>query len=811
MSAVLPPIVCPGELPPRIWRVLPWVVVVLLIRTSEYLLESISPSSRKSQPLRIVPVPTMLLPVDAPGPQAQPAPPGRRAVSESAHPGSSLTALVNTSADKNSIPHLIHNYPLAADEAALIWKPHVGTWLTSNVGQVVDASTRANFSPFTGCPNGCGSTGTCDERLGVCRCSSGSTGPRCEETQRWTCNSPDGRYMWSRCAGECDERYGYCYCGQRATYPDRPLLQCEPIGIEDQVSPWKLDPRNRGERHPWSAIWGRSSSGSSTQKGAGWCDANASVGEIPAAKCACRYDGRDGYLCQHKVAMYCLNQCSFHGRCEHGFCICEDGWWGIDCSIPRQRTAPSAVGTASSSNTHEESRTTLPFAHPGAKQVRPLIYVYEMPQRFTTDVLQRRHDKHFCVHRTYLKGNRTEFAYGIYQGYVLEVLMHEWLLSSPHRTLDPSLADWFYVPVYATCAMAIAIFETPHTQPMTKFRTARASALYMGALEHIRSTLPYWNASGGRDHIWTFGYDEGACFAPKEIWPSLLISHWGNTMSKHNRCTTTYGADRWDPPYDPPTGLPLGSLIGKHPCYDPEKDIVMPSFREMTTFLPEDARQRKRARKNLFFFSGDLGSPAGARNAGPHVSPNYSLGIRQAVYRAAVASNATDVEVIGHLERDWWHVKYHAKMHGSTFCGAFPGDGWSGGISSAIFAGCIPLIIMDGIELPFENVLDYRAFSVRIAEADVARWPAILRQISADRVKQLQVGLAKVRSRFGYSSLARNELRMQIAREKSDLLPYLDALKQANEKDEDALQTVLRILLYRAALRRGQRRVSTNA
>lgn len=49
-------------------------------------------------------------------------------------------------------------------------------------------------------------------------------------------------------------------------------------------------------------------------------------------------------------------------------------------------------------------------------------------------------------------------------------------------------------------------------------------------------------------------------------------------------------------------------------------------------------------------------------------------------------------------------------MHNATFCGAFPGDGWSGGISSAVFAGCVPVIVMDGIELPFENVLNYEAF-----------------------------------------------------------------------------------------------------
>ena len=175
-----------------------------------------------------------------------------------------------------------------------------------------------------------------------------------------------------------------------------------------------------------------------------------------------------------------------------------------------------------------------------------------------------------------------------------QVMLHEWLLASPHRTSDPHEADWFYVPVYATCAMVTAIFTTPdrclhlhggerlcncticrgttlippvaplaipiartvpapyphHTRsllscstvgtvrrsPQWRYRAALASALYMGAYEHVRQAFPFWNASGGVDHIWTFGYDEGGCFAPREVWPSLIISHWGNTMSKHNRC-----------------------------------------------------------------------------------------------------------------------------------------------------------------------------------------------------------------------------------------------------------------------------------
>ena len=708
----------------------------------------------------------------------------------------------------------LHARPLKSDEAATIWQPHIGNWLSNNVGRKMG---RAAPPAVRGCPGGCGTDGTCDAMLGVCRCVSGRTGAHCERDEHYRCNADDGRYLWSRCAGECDTRHGYCYCGSRGTYPDRPLLQCEPIGIEKEVAPWKVEPRNAAERYPWAAIWGKSATPGKTGAKAGWCDANASTWELPIAKCACRYDGRDGYLCQHEVAMFCLNQCSFRGRCVHGFCVCAAGWWGVDCSIPaddNSATAASAdidpedpLGVAQLGLTDaaaSENSAAAELAAPSAATppLRPLIYVYEMPPAFTTDQLVRRHDKMFCAHRTYLKGNKSQYAYGIYQGYVLEVILHEWLLSSPHRTLDPSKADWFYVPVYGSCAMVTAIFTTPNTI-FPKYRTALASKLYAGAYEHIKTQWPYWNASGGKDHIWTFGYDEGGCFAPAPLWPSMIISHWGNTMSKHNRCTTTYDADRWDPPFDPPTKLPLSSLIGSHPCYDPQKDLIMPSFRELTTFLPKDLTRRELPRKALFFFSGDLGSPKGAVNAGPHVSPNYSLGIRQAVYRSALAANAEDVKVVGHFQKDYWHVKYHGAMHNATFCGAFPGDGWSGGISSAVFAGCVPVIVMDGIEMPFENVLHYPSFSVRIKEADVPRLPEILRSIPKQKVEQLQAGLSLVRSRFGYASLAINELRLAKGHgvEPHD---YLGKLEEHNARREDALDTVMRVLLYRAAKRKGE-------
>ena len=51
------------------------------------------------------------------------------------------------------------------------------------------------------------------------------------------------------------------------------------------------------------------------------------------------------------------------------------------------------------------------------------------------------------------------------------------------------------------------------------------------AMERVRSTLPYWNASKGlpgSDHIFLFSHDEGGCFAPQPVADAaIILSHWG--------------------------------------------------------------------------------------------------------------------------------------------------------------------------------------------------------------------------------------------------------------------------------------------
>jgi hypothetical protein len=55
-------------------------------------------------------------------------------------------------------------------------------------------------------------------------------------------------------------------------------------------------------------------------------------------------------------------------------------------------------------------------------------------------------------------------------------------------------------------------------------------------------------------------------------------------------------------------------------------------------------------------------------------------------------------------------------MGDAQFCFAPAEDGFSKRVVEAAAFGCIPVIVQDGTEMPFEEVLPYDQFSVRVSE-----------------------------------------------------------------------------------------------
>ena len=69
--------------------------------------------------------------------------------------------------------------------------------------------------------------------------------------------------------------------------------------------------------------------------------------------------------------------------------------------------------------------------------------------------------------------------------------------------MDPYEADFFFVPVYVSCN-----FSSVNGLPAI----AHARPLLASAVAAISREFPFWNRSGGADHIFVASHDYGACF-----------------------------------------------------------------------------------------------------------------------------------------------------------------------------------------------------------------------------------------------------------------------------------------------------------
>ncbi|XP_078440499.1 putative glucuronoxylan glucuronosyltransferase F8H [Wolffia australiana] len=477
---------------------------------------------------------------------------------------------------------------------------------------------------------------------------------------------------------------------------------------------------------------------------------------------------------------------------NNGKTQCDRGWYGIDCSIPSTqsplgewprwlRPAAAIIRGRNPESQKLENITVI------VNKRRPLIYVYDLPPEFNGHLLEGRHFKFDCVNRFYSDRNRTQWTTQLYGS---QISLYESILASPHRTMNGEEADYFYVPVLDACLITRAD-DAPHLRmdDYLSHRSYLALDMYRRAYDHILEHHPYWNRSSGRDHVWMFSWDEGACYAPKEIWNSMMLVHWGNTNSKYNHSTTAYSPDNWDP-------IPLEKR-GNHPCFDPRKDLVIPAWKRPDARVLEEkfwARPRKE-RKTLFYFNGNLG-PA-YENGRPEST--YSMGIRQKVAEEFGSTpnkegklgrqHAADIIVSPIGSPD-----YLGDLSRSVFCGVFPGDGWSGRMEDSILQGCIPVVIQDGIFLPYENVLNYKSFAVRITEDEIPNLISILRGFNESTIEMMLKNVRSIWQRFIY----RDSVMLEAERQKN-LFGNVEVWGDEFSKlrDDDVLATLIHVLHYK--------------
>ncbi|ONK59757.1 uncharacterized protein A4U43_C08F10230 [Asparagus officinalis] len=675
------------------------------------------------------------------------------------------------------------------------WKAEIGKWF-SGCGDVLNAVDVVENIGSKRCKSDCSSQGICNQELGQCRCFHGFSGEGCAEKLQLNCNLPSspeqpyGPWIVSICAAHCDTTRAMCFCGEGTKYPNRPVA--EACGFKTIL------PTEPGG--PKLTNWTQADLDNIFTTNAskpGWCNVDPKDAYASKVKfkeeCDCKYDCLWGQFCEIPTVCSCLNQCSGHGHCRGGFCQCDSGWYGIDCSIPSTLSAiqewpkwlrPSTVGISDKAPLGSDMSTKAVV-----KKKRPLIYVYDLPPEFNSHLLEGRHFKFECVNRIYSDKNRTIWTDQLYGA---QMALYESILASPYRTLNGDEADYFYIPILDSCIITRAE-DAPHFSMMEHgaLRSFMTLDLYKEVYDHIVEQYPYWNRSSGRDHIWFFSWDEGACYAPKEIWNSMMLVHWGNTNSKHNHSTTAYWADNWDK-------IP-SHRRGDHPCFDPDKDLVLPAWKRPdpgAIWLKLWSRPRKE-RTTLFYFNGNLG-PAYA-NGRPE--DTYSMGIRQKLAKE-FGSTPDKKGKLGRQHRDNVTVtpqrthKYYEELSRSVFCGVLPGDGWSGRMEDSILQGCIPVVIQDGIFLPYENVLNYRSFAVRITEDEIPNLINILQGFDETEIESMLANVRQIWQRFLY----RDSVLLEAKRQKklfADEEAWVVEFSKLELDEDDVFSTFVQILHYK--------------
>eukprot|EP00898_Chlorokybus_atmophyticus_P000450 jgi/Chlat1/1405/Chrsp12S02053 len=244
-------------------------------------------------------------------------------------------------------------------------------------------------------------------------------------------------------------------------------------------------------------------------------------------------------------------------------------------------------------------------------------------------------------------------------------------------------AEFFFVPIYGEC------YLFRETQKNGKTAFDNTNVWYKRAMDVVINDSPHWNATGGRDHLFVFAGARGA----------HIFKDWKNYI-KRSIFLTPEG-DR---------------TLGEQ--FNTWKDVVIPGLEIDRKFATGELRNSRVPRDIFASFRGTIHNKGGS---------TYSRGIRILMEQAY--KNMTDVvfsEPSSKCNRDC----YRDQMRRSTFC--LCPRGWSPWTlrtyqammvsvrlwgSELAKVGCIPVIIADEIEFPYESSLDWSQLTVKIPEA----------------------------------------------------------------------------------------------
>ncbi|KAJ9131512.1 hypothetical protein P3X46_035167 [Hevea brasiliensis] len=293
------------------------------------------------------------------------------------------------------------------------------------------------------------------------------------------------------------------------------------------------------------------------------------------------------------------------------------------------------------------------------------VYMYDLPPRFHVGMMDHRNDD-YNTPVTAENLPRWPNNSGLRKQHSVEY----WLMASllyegggeereAVRVLDPEKADAFFVPFFSSLS-----FNT-HGHTMTDPETEIDRQLQVDVVEMLYKSK-YWQKSGGRDHVIPMTHPNAFRFLRQQLNASILIVA---DFGRYPKSMSTLS-----------------------------KDVVAPYVHVVDSFTDDELPDPFESRTKLLFFRGN------------------TVRKDEGKVRAKLAKILAGYDDV-HFERSsptTEAIKASTQgMRSSKFCLHPAGDTPSScRLFDAIVSHCVPVIVSDQIELPYEDDIDYSQFSV---------------------------------------------------------------------------------------------------
>ncbi|XP_031126172.1 probable arabinosyltransferase ARAD1 isoform X2 [Ipomoea triloba] len=284
----------------------------------------------------------------------------------------------------------------------------------------------------------------------------------------------------------------------------------------------------------------------------------------------------------------------------------------------------------------------------------------------------------------------------------LDLLYSEFVENTSGRTAvrvsNSSEADVVFVPFFSSVCFNRFSRLKPHQK-------ASVNVLLQEKLVTFLTAQEEWKRSGGKDHIVLAHHPNSLMDARSKLWPAMFIL----------------------------------SDFGRYPpsVANVEKDVIAPYKHVIGNYVNDSSDFD--SRPTLLYFQGAIYRKDGGF-------------VRQELFYKLKDEKDVHFE-FGSIQKDGIRQATRG-MQSSKFCLNIAGDTPSSNrLFDAIASHCVPVIISDEIELPYEDVLDYSEFCVFVRTSDALKESFLInfiRSIGKQEWTRMWAKLKEIEHMFEY-------------------------------------------------------------